>query len=217
MDGSGDAPLVVAAFDVDGTLTTRDCVVPYLSRLAGRGRVAAAGLRHPLLLAATAVGRGDRDRVKELVVGRIVRGRPVAALDDLGRRFAAHVTAAWLRVDTLARLRWHRERGHRVVLVSASLRPYLEPLAATGLGGVDAVLCTDVEADDAGICTGLLAGRNCRGPEKAQRLRQWLGDRPATIWAYGDSAGDAELLAMADHPVRVDRRPITATPSEVAA
>src|SRR4051794_11493063 len=102
MDGSGDAPLVVAAFDVDGTLTTRDCVVPFLTRVAGRARLGAAGLRHPLLLTATALGRGDRDRLKELVVGRLVRGRPVAALDDLGRPFAAHVAARWVRADTLA-------------------------------------------------------------------------------------------------------------------
>jgi phosphoserine phosphatase len=35
------------------------------------------------------------------------------------------------------------------------------------------------------------------------------------LWAYGDSAGDAELLAMADHAVRVDRVVIDAVPAEV--
>ena len=32
---------VVAAFDVDGTLTTRDCVVPFLRLVGGTARLAA--------------------------------------------------------------------------------------------------------------------------------------------------------------------------------
>ena len=209
--------LVVAAFDVDGTLTSRDCVVPYLRRLAGRPRLVAAALRHPVLLVTTAVGRGDRDRLKESVVGRLARGRTRQSLDELGQRFATDVAAKWVRPDTLGRLRWHREQGHRVVLVSASLRSYLEPFASGVLGGVDAVLCTDVEADAAGTCTGHLAGRNCRGSEKARRLLEWMGGTEADIWAYGDSKGDDELLALAAHPVRVTSTSLATVPEEVVA
>lgn len=212
-----DACVVVAAFDVDGTLTKRDCVVPFLVRIAGWPRVLAASLRHPLLLAATSIGRGDRDRLKELVVGRLVRGRDRASLDAAGRAFAREVASGWLRPDTLARLRWHRDHGHQVVLVSASLRAYLEPLAAEVLGGVDAVLCTDVETAEDGTCTGRLQGGNCRGPEKSRRLSGWIGGRSAEVWAYGDSSGDTELLAMAHHPVRVKGISISASPLGEAA
>lgn len=214
---TGETHVVVAAFDVDGTLTKRDCVVPYLVRVAGRRRVLSASLRHPVLLLATAVGRGDRDRLKELVVGRLVRGRHRSSLEKLGETYAREAISRWLRPDTMARLRWHRDRGHSVVLVSASLRPYLEPLAADVIGGVDAVLCTDVETSVDGVCTGRLRGGNCRGPEKSHRLRAWLEGRSATIWAYGDSAGDAELLAMADHAVRVRGVLIDAVPAGEAA
>ena len=53
----------------------------------------------------------------------------------------------------------------------------------------------------ANLVTGRLDGPNCRGPEKLRRLHEWLrgeelSDR-AEIWAYGDSAGDRELLAGA--------------------
>lgn len=204
--------IVVAAFDVDGTLTTRDCVVPFLVRLAGRRAVLVAALRHPLLLAFTAIGRGDRDRMKELVVGRLLRGRSRLAVDEAGRSFAQSHAAGWLRPDTLERLRWHRASGHHVVLVSASLRSYLQPLADEALGGVHAVLCTDVEVSDDGTFTDRLAGGNCRGPEKSRRLATWIGSRSATIYAYGDSAGDRELLAMADYPHRVRGVVITPTP-----
>jgi phosphatidylglycerophosphatase C len=209
--------MVVAAFDVDGTLTTRDCVVPFLVRVAGRRRVVAASMRHPLLLGRVAFGFGGRDALKEAVVGRLLKGRPRADVDALGRRFAREAVAGWLRPDTTARLQWHRERGHSVVIVSASLRAYLEPLASEVLGGVEALLCTDVETRPDGTFVASLRNGNCRGPEKARRLEAWLAGRPATIWAYGDSSGDTELLAMAHHPVHVRRAPIPAIPIEEVA
>ena len=51
-----------------------------------------------------------------------------------------------------------------------------------------------------------MLGGNCRGAEKARRLRAYLHSDDVELWAYGDSAGDTELLAMADHPVRVGAR-----------
>ncbi|HRE03598.1 MAG TPA: hypothetical protein PLV68_20040, partial [Ilumatobacteraceae bacterium] len=57
----------VAAFDVDGTLTTRDSVVPFLVRVAGRARLAARMLTQPGALGRGIVGR-DRDRIKAVAV-----------------------------------------------------------------------------------------------------------------------------------------------------
>lgn len=203
----------VAAFDVDGTLTRRDCVVPFLVRLVGWRRLAGIVLARPLLLLSTAIGRGNRDEAKAHVVGRAVRGLDSRRLSEVGAQFATGVASAWLRPDVLARLRWHRAQGHRIVLVSASLRPYLEPLAADVLGGVDAVLCTDVEIGPDERCTGRLAGGNCRGPEKARRLSEWIGAAESVVWAYGDSEGDREMLNMAQHPVRVRGKVVTPAPT----
>ena len=92
-----------------------------------------------------------------------------------------------------------------MILASASLEPYVTPLGE--LLGVDDVVCTRLEQDPDGRLTGRLRGANCRGPEKARRVEEWLGQAElegAELWAYGDSASDDELLAAADHPVRVD-------------
>jgi len=45
-----------------------------------------------------------------------------------------------------------------------------------------------------------------RGAEKARRLDAWLGDKPAYVWAYGDSSGDRMLWDRADRAVKVGRR-----------
>jgi phosphatidylglycerophosphatase C len=50
-----------------------------------------------------------------------------------------------------------------------------------------------------------LLGGNCRGRRKADRLREYLEGAGVDLWAYGDSAGDAEMLAMAQHVSRARR------------
>lgn len=206
--------LVVAAFDVDGTLTTRDCVRPFLERAAGRHRMAISLLRQPLATV-VAAARRDRDRLKEIVVGGSLRGKLIAEVEAIGEQFAQFVLVNWLRSDTVRRLRWHQRAGHRTVLVSASLAPYLMPLASRL--GVDDVLCTDA-ARAGDRYTGRLAGPNCRATEKRRRLDEWLQENrwgDAEVWAYGDSVGDRELLDRADHPVWVNGGVIPETPDVV--
>jgi phosphatidylglycerophosphatase C len=217
---------VVAAFDVDGTLTRRDCVVPFLLRLGAGRLVFGLARRAPSVIAALA--RRDRQRLKVLATSVAVRGRAVADVDQVAAAFAAEIER-WLRDDTVARLNWHRQQGHTVVLVSASYELYLDVLGRAL--GVDAVLATrlataldgdsvsDLSGDGA-TYTGELIGDNCRGPEKLRRLDEWLAMRDGidggrdgvVLWAYGDSVGDRELLGAADHPVWVTS-PLTSVPS----
>ncbi len=195
---TGSEP-TVAAFDVDGTITTRDCVVPFLRRIAGaRALLTHLGTRPhrtvPGLL------RGDRDAIKSLATAATFRGRSESEIRAIGADFAQHVHDRWLRSDTMERFREHRSNGDRVVLVSASYEVYLRPLAQ--LLGADGVLATRLMAVN-GVLTGALDGPNCRGPEKVRRLHQWLdahlgGRDRLRLVAYGDSVGDRELLADAD-------------------
>ncbi len=196
---------VVAAFDVDGTVTTRDCVVPFLRRVAGTVPMAARlGLSIHRLVPALA--RRDRDELKAQATRAVFTGRRIADVEEAGAAFAEHIARDMLRADTVERIRWHGSAGHRVLFVSASFGVYLRPLAERL--AVDDVVATELEVDADGRCTGALVDGNCRGPEKARRLLAWLdtnhGGRDAVeLWAYGDSPGDRELLATADRPVWV--------------
>jgi phosphatidylglycerophosphatase C len=188
----------IAAFDFDGTLTRRDCMVPFLCRVAGSGAVVRA-----LAAESPAMARRGRDGVKAGVLRRLLAGRSFTDVTSQGELFATDIMDRRLRPDTMAILRRHQEAGDRTVLVSASLRPYLDPVA-TALG-IDHVICTELEVVD-GVLTGELVGGNCRGPVKAVRLQAWLGDHSShdgVLWAYGDSSGDDELLALATHGVRI--------------
>jgi phosphatidylglycerophosphatase C len=197
-DGNATRARVVA-FDVDGTLTTGDCVVPFLRRVAGTPRLLARLASHPIGVS-RAVARRDRDTLKSLAAHAAFSGRSVSRVSAEASHFAAAVAAERLRADTVQALQAHQQAGDTVVLVSASFEIYLHPLG--GLLGVDGVLGARLAADD-GVLTGALDGPNCRGPEKVRRLHDWLGlhvgGRDAIeLIAYGDSAGDRELLADAD-------------------
>jgi phosphatidylglycerophosphatase C len=190
----------VAAFDVDGTITRRDCVVPFLRRVAGTatlGRRLAAQTRTMSALAT----RRDRDGLKAAAAAAAFTGQPIERVQEIADDFARSVHSSGLRDDIVAKLDSHRDRGDTVVLVSASFEVYLRPLAE--LLGADDVLAARLEVGPDGRLTGLLAGPNCRGPEKVVRLHAWLDERVggrtgAHVTAYGDSAGDRELLADAD-------------------
>jgi phosphatidylglycerophosphatase C len=151
------------------------------------------------------IGRRDRDALKAKFVERVFSGRDAREIESLGVQFASRVADGWLRKDVSARMRWHQEQGHVVILVSASLGAYLHPLG--DLLEVDAVLCTEVEEVD-GVLTGKIIGKNCRGEEKASRVQKWCQDSGVSvddlIYAYGDSSGDTQLLELFRHGTWVD-------------
>jgi putative phosphoserine phosphatase/1-acylglycerol-3-phosphate O-acyltransferase len=62
------------------------------------------------------------------------------------------------------KLEFHRSEGHILVIVSGSIRYYLEP-AAKDLG-IQHLVCTDLEEDSNGLLTGKAIGQACIGNYK---------------------------------------------------
>ena len=143
------AERVVAAFDFDGTITRRDTVVPFLAFACGRVPVATSLAAVAPRLALAAAGRASRDEAKEALLRRVLAGRDAGELATAGRAFAARIAgnAKGLRAEVLDKVAWHRDQGHELVLVSASLATYLDPLAPQL--GFDAVLLNTAVAQAA--------------------------------------------------------------------
>jgi len=98
----------------------------------------------------------------------------------------------------MRRLAWHKQQGHRCVVISASLDLYVRPWAIKE--GFDDVIATLLDVKGDGCVTGKLSGANCFGIEKVRRLETLLGSREDySLYAYGDSRGDRELLSFADY------------------
>jgi phosphatidylglycerophosphatase C len=204
---SGDAAeRVVAAFDFDKTISTRDNVVPFLRAAVGGMRLTRAFLAISPRLVRAALNDERRDAAKVALVRRTLADYDAGRLTAVATEFADDVVAHHLRPDVVERVGWHRDQGHGLVIVSASFTSYLDPIAARL--GFSAVLASELAVGDDGRLTGELVRPNVRGAEKVRRLDEWLGATapdagPAFVWAYGDSAGDRDLLARADQGVSV--------------
>ena len=192
----------VAAFDFDGTLSDRDTLIPFLLRVTGRSRFAQIVAQIGVSGIGRSVNLRDRDAVKAEMIHRAMCGRREEDLQRLGRLYARDLVVNELNPVVLQRLEQHRDAGHELLFVSASLTYYLEPLADEL--GVNAVIAVEPTVQY-GLLTGEMNFPNVRAEQKALRLRSWL-DEPAfgpmrnvELWSYGNSSGDHALLEMADH------------------
>ena len=199
---------VVAAFDLDGTLTEGGSVYPWLQRIAGKNhaRRAVWGLLGPLTVGAIRSGPWA-DSAKERLFKKLLAGTDVADVTAASRNFATEHLAREGRADLIERLHWHRERGHDVVVVSASPQIYVDVM--TELLGATRGLGTRLAVSPVGRLTGGYLGKNCRGTEKMRRLTEWIEERhydtPPVIYAYGNSRGDRRMLSGATYPYDVGK------------
>lgn len=194
---------VVAAFDLDGTLTEGGSVFHWLRRIAGTGRTYLAAMRLIVPLTIGAVRSSQwADHAKERLFHALLAGRDVERVRAISEEFALEHLEHAGRDLLLQRLRWHLGEGHDVVIVSASPEIYVavvaERLKAQGALG------TRLATDPRGRLSGSYLGKNCRGTEKMRRLGEWIEERDygvePVIYAYGNSRGDRRLLAGATHP-----------------
>ena len=127
--------VVVAAFDLDGTLTNGGSVFDWLRAICGTKRTYEATLRlGPALAMAALKGGKAADMTKEDLFSELLRGRDLEEVQAISKRYAAKHVATALRTDTKARLDYHVAAGHHTVIVSASPELYVNEVA--GLLGV---------------------------------------------------------------------------------
>ena len=194
-------PLVVAAFDFDGTLTRRDTFTPFLARGLGWPRFLWALLRCSPWLAGYALRLVPNNVAKERLMRATLTGRTIAEMQDWTTHWLAKDFPGQLQAWTMERLAFHRQAGHCCVMVSASPDIYLKRVAQQL--GFDALICTEM-AVEGGRLTGFMRTPNCHGEQKVQRLKAWLAERfglasfaGTTLYAYGDTSGDKPMLRLA--------------------
>ena len=108
----------------------------------------------------------------------------------------------------LAQLAWHREKGHTIIIISASTLQLVLPLAKRL--GCDVALATDLEQQE-GRYTGLAQGTRTFKEGKLAALKEWLGDTPLLeTWGYSDSHNDLPLLESVENPHAVHPDPVLA-------
>jgi phosphatidylglycerophosphatase C len=180
---------IVAAFDFDGTITTHDSLIPFLRYVSGNKRFFS---KIPLLLPtyiAYRLGLIKNHAAKQQLLHLFLKHQAYETLELHAAEFAKQYLPSIVRPASLPRLRWHQKQGHRCIL-----GPWAQQV------GITDIICTRLINHPDGFTDGDIEGTNCFGPEKVKRLLALLGAKDQyTLYAYGDSRGDRELLALADY------------------
>lgn len=195
---------MAVVFDLEGTLTrgaTWKGVGRYVREHRSALRYSAFFAAHLPGVALVNVGLMRRERYKITWITdevRLLAGADAAEV----QRMAAFVVEEEMwprrRADVLAELEAHRAAGERVLIASGTYQPIAGAFAARL--GVEA-LGTALEVRD-GRLTGRLAEPVQNGAHKVDAVRAYLGGEAVTA-AYGDTAPDAPLLAIAAAPTAV--------------
>jgi HAD superfamily hydrolase (TIGR01490 family) len=192
----------IAIFDLDGTITRHDTLFPLVVRWLARRPWQLARLLLVLPAALRFVLDRDRAALKQSLLRATMRGAPRAQLAEFSREFVRDKIARGCFRDALATLQRHRDAGHWLVLMSASVDFYV-PEFGRQLG-FDQVISTEVRWDGDRL-DGTLSSANRRGEEKARCLDALFATRPdPDTFAYGNSASDLPHLRLVRHGMLVN-------------
>ncbi len=197
----------LALFDLDNTLLAGDSDHAWGEFLISTGLVDATRHRaqNDAFYAAYRQGRLDIQAFLQFQLAPLSR-HPKAQLLALRTQYLTTLTPLYLPAATQL-IAWHRARGDRLAIITATNRFITAPIAAQF--GISDLLATTPEETEAGY-TGRYVGTPTFREGKVQVLREWLAEQrlmPQDIWAYSDSINDEPLLACATHPVAVDPDP----------
>ncbi len=183
----------LAVFDLDGTLTTSDTLLPFALSFAKDRWKLLAMASLPFVLAGYTCRMISDSRAKNCVLSLFFGGEPTQRVVEYADRFFEK----WLVHNTHPvghrRLCHHQRRGDRIILLSASPDLYVPVIARRF--GIEEVICTRVRSKN-GRSTGAIDGKNCKGDEKVRVLKEYIGNEisPDRSFGYGDSRADLPFL-----------------------
>ena len=184
----------LALFDFDGTITTHDSFRDFLIFISGKALFLARILQVSHWLIAFGLRLVNNQQAKQQITRVFLAGMPREKFDEYARAFVRQQLNKIVRPTAMKKILWHLQQKHRVIIVSASFTDYLKFWCEQHQLEL---ISTRLEEEN-GVLTGRFATPNCYGPEKVRRIREYLNlDEYETIYAYGDSRGDQEMLEIA--------------------
>lgn len=196
---------VAAYFDLDGTLLDASSEKTLLIDLAKR-----RPWRIPVGAVSWTLG----------LVGNLLRGRAFydaarnrghfslaswEVLEAYSKRLAIEKLAPRVTDEAKAKLAWHREQGHRLVLVTATIAPMAEAMAE--VLGMDAVYGCGPQQR-----TGIMSGseRGWSVPRRKGKVPVVEADALenghdlALCYGYGNTLADSWFMRVTGHPVAIN-------------
>ena len=185
----------LALFDFDGTITTRDTYTKFVFSSTKLARlVTGACLLFPAIILHKA-RLLSASKIRPLISRVAFMGVSEKQLDASAELFVSGYLSSVIRSDMLQKIAEHKENGDHVVIVSASISPYLKIWCKRH--EVD-LICSELEVRN-GRFTGAYLNGDCSNERKVERIKERIDlSLYSEIFAYGDSEEDYPMLNLAN-------------------
>lgn len=185
----------LALFDFDGTITTRDTYTKFILSNTSITRLIFGGFVLLPMILLNKVRLFPSPILRPLVSKLAFKGIKVDDLTPKAEAFVDTYLPTVLRPNMLRKIQEHKDCGDRVIVVSATISPYLN-IWCKSLG--IELICSELEQRN-GYFTGSYVNGDCSGKSKATCINRQV-DLGAfqQIIAYGDTKEDHPMLKLAD-------------------
>jgi phosphatidylglycerophosphatase C len=187
----------IAFFDFDGTITKKDTLLEFIKFNKSALHLYLGFLLHSPWLIAYKLKIISNQAAKEKVLQFFFGKMNFDLFQKRCDQFAIDIIPGLVRPKALAEIKKLQNNGVLVVIVTSSPENWISGWAAV----VQAkMIGTHLEIKD-GLVTGKIMGKNCHGKEKVKRIQEEYDlSEYNEIYAYGDTAGDKPMLALANSP-----------------
>ena len=186
----------IAVVDFDGTLTSKDTLVEFIKYACGTWRFYLGFTCYSPIIVLMFLHLYPNWKAKEKIFAFFFKGWEYQKFKDYGEEFSLKIENM-KKENTMKKLYTHMEKSDTIYVITASILEWVLPWCKKN--GINNVLATRIEFDERGIITGRFSSKNCYGQEKVNRLLQVEPHRHTyTLYAYGDSRGDKEMIEFSD-------------------
>jgi len=184
----------IAFFDFDGTITTDDSLLKFIRFVVGDSKFLLGLFVLSPILIAYKFRLIPNYKAKQKMLSWYFKGMQKDRFYKVANEYSLIHINKILRPKAMEKIKWHKENGHKIVVISASIECWLKSWCDKN--DLE-LIATKLEISD--VVTGKLLSKNCYGVEKVNRIKEkYELNQYEYIYAYGDSSGDKEMLELAN-------------------
>ena len=184
----------IVFFDFDGTITTDDSLLKFIRFVVGDRRFLLGLVVLSPMLVLYKLKLIPNYKAKQYMLSWFFKGMSKDSFFKVANEYSLVHIDKILRPKAIEKINWHKNQGHKVVVVSASIECWLRPWCEKNSLEL---IATKLEIKD-DIVTGKLLSKNCYGVEKVNRIKEIYNLKDFEyIYSYGDSSGDKQMLELA--------------------
>ena len=185
----------IAFFDFDGTITKADSTARFIRYLVGDSKFFIGIFFLSPFMFLYILNLISNNSIKQILITYFFKGKNINEFKKNAEYFSLNMLEPLIRKKALKEIEWHKENGHDVVIVSASIDLWLRPWC---IKNDIALISSMLEVND-NVITGKTRKKNCYGLEKVIRIKELYNlSEYSYIYSYGNSRGDYEMLRIAN-------------------